>query len=158
MRSADDTNLSDCIAIAEKDQNMIWEELGDLEGRLGESNGWILTVTKSKRQHSEIKVEAPCFKVTVEVKGPELVYLSTVSLKRTTAIAMYLRQDVSSRDRGVFIPLHREQLRHHLNCCKVLVTQIQARGVRSWRGAKGPESASHEQQLNSLACSANENK
>ena len=39
MRSADDTNLSDCIAIAEKDQNMIWEELGDLEGRLGESNG-----------------------------------------------------------------------------------------------------------------------
>lgn len=27
MRSADDTNLSDCIAIAEKDTNVIWEEL-----------------------------------------------------------------------------------------------------------------------------------
>lgn len=26
MRSADDTNLSDCIAIEEKAVNMVWEE------------------------------------------------------------------------------------------------------------------------------------
>lgn len=26
MRSAEDTNLSDCMASAEEDQNMIWEE------------------------------------------------------------------------------------------------------------------------------------
>lgn len=62
----------------------------------------------------------------IEEKGPELVYLSTVVLKGTTAIVMYLRQDVSIRDRKMLIPLHREQLRHDLNCCKGLVTQIQA--------------------------------
>jgi len=39
MRSADDTNLSDCIAVAEEDQNIIWEELNDLERRLSERNG-----------------------------------------------------------------------------------------------------------------------
>lgn len=39
MRSDDDTNLSDCIAIAGEDQNMICEELDDLEGRLSGRNG-----------------------------------------------------------------------------------------------------------------------
>lgn len=43
--------------------------------------------------------------VIVEEKGPELVYLSTVVLKRTTAVIMCLREGVS-RDREVFIPLH----------------------------------------------------
>lgn len=39
MRSDDDTNLSNCIAIVEEDQNMIWEELDDLGGRLSERDG-----------------------------------------------------------------------------------------------------------------------
>lgn len=150
MRSADDTNLSDCVAIAGKDKKIIWEELGDLEGRLNERNGWILTVMKSK-------VEAHWLEVAVKEKGPELVYLSTVVL-RATAVVVYLRQDVSSREREVLIPLDPEQMRHHLNSCKVLVTQIQARWVESWRGAKVPESAPHEEQRKSLVCSAEENK
>lgn len=89
MRSADDTNLSNCIAVVEEDQNMIWEELDDLEGRLSERDGWVLTVTRSKRLHLETKVEVCLFKVTVE-KGPELVYLSTAALKRMTAVVIYL--------------------------------------------------------------------
>lgn len=39
MRSDDDTNLSDCVAIAEEDQNVVWEELDNLEGKLSGRNG-----------------------------------------------------------------------------------------------------------------------
>lgn len=82
MRSAGDTDLSDCIAVAE-DQNMIWEELGDIEGGLSERNGWILTVRNGKRLHLDTEVEACWFGVTIEEKGPELVCLSTVTLRLT---------------------------------------------------------------------------
>lgn len=81
MRCAEDTNLSDCMASTEEDQNT-WEEgRAGCPWRKAERNRWILPVTKSKTLHLETKVEAYWFKIMVEEKGPELVYLRTVYLR-----------------------------------------------------------------------------
>lgn len=63
IRSAEDTNLSDCIASAEEDQNIIWGRGKSWMTLKAERNRWIFKITKSKTLHLETKVEACWLKI-----------------------------------------------------------------------------------------------